>query len=55
MLIPYDGFLHYQELEEGEVLARFDRLMARMAERHAGADQEEVAADVAAVRAELES
>jgi prevent-host-death family protein len=52
-LIPYEEFLRFQELREQEVLARFDRLVARMAEQGATASEEEVAADVAAARDEL--
>jgi hypothetical protein len=40
-------------LKEQDVLARFDRLVARMAEQNAGVSEEQVAADVAAARAEL--
>jgi hypothetical protein len=46
-----EDFLRYQELEE-QVLARFDRLVTRMAEQNAEYSDEEVAADVAAARAE---
>ena len=47
-IIPYDVFLRFMEREEKEVSARFDRLMARMAERNAGRSDEEIAADVEA-------
>ncbi len=53
VLIPYDTFLRYQELEEKDVLARFDRLLARMAERNTDRTDEEVAADVEAALAEV--
>lgn len=53
VLIPYEDFLRYQELEEEQVLARFDRLVTRMAEQNAEYSDEEVAADVAAARDEL--
>jgi prevent-host-death family protein len=52
-LIPYEEFLRFQALQEQEVLARFDRLVTRMAEQNAAIDEEEVATDVAAARAEL--
>ena len=52
-LIPYDEFLRYQELQEQEILARFDRLMARMTAQNAAFTDEEVAVDVAAARDEL--
>jgi prevent-host-death family protein len=50
-LIPYDEFLELQALKEQDVLARFDRLTARLAEQNAG--EEEVAADVAAALDEV--
>jgi prevent-host-death family protein len=52
-LISYEEFLRFQALQEQEVLARFDRLVTRMAEQSAAVSDEEVAADVAAARAEL--
>jgi prevent-host-death family protein len=53
-LIPYEEFLRYQELREQDVFARFDALMARMAEQNAAIPEEEVEADVAAAQAELD-
>jgi prevent-host-death family protein len=50
-LIPYGDFLRFQEMQETEVLSRFDRLLARMAAHSATYSEEEVAADVAAARA----
>lgn len=52
-LIPYEEFLRFQMLQEQQVLARFDQLVARMAEQNAAVSEEQVAADVAAARAEL--
>ena len=46
--------LRFQALNEQDLLARFDQLVARMAEQQAGVSEEEVAADVAAARAELD-
>jgi hypothetical protein len=54
-LISYQEFLRFQALQEQEALARFDRLVARMAEQNAARSEEEVAADVAAARAELDA
>jgi len=54
VLIPYDEYLRFRALQEEEVLARFDRLVARMAEQNASVSEDEVAADVAAARAELD-
>ena len=44
-LIPYEDYLLFQELQEGKVLARFDRLKARLAEESAkyGSAEETVA------------
>ncbi len=53
VLIPYETFLHYQELEEKEVLARIDSLLARLAEQNAERTDEEVAADVQAAISEV--
>ena len=54
-LIPYDEFLELQALKEQDVLARFDRLAARLAEQNEAAGEEEVAADVAAALDEVRS
>ena len=54
-LISYEDFLAFQALQEQQVLARFDELMARMAERNADVSEDQVAADAAAARAELDS
>jgi prevent-host-death family protein len=53
-LISYEEFLRFQALKEQDVLARFDQLVARMAAQNAAIGEEEVAADVAAARAELD-
>ena len=53
VLISYEEFLRFQALREQDVLARFDELVARMAEQSADVSEEEVAADVAAAQAEL--
>ena len=52
-LIPYEEFLRFQALQEEQVLARFDRLVTRMAEQNLAVSEEEVAADVATAMAEL--
>jgi prevent-host-death family protein len=54
VLISYDDFLRYQQLEESQVLLRFDRLVNRMAAQNAAFSEEEVMADVVAARAELD-
>jgi len=53
-LISYEEFLRFQALQEQDVMARFDRLVARMAEQNAAASEEEVAADVGVALAELD-
>ena len=53
-LIPYEEFLRFQALMEQDVLARFDQLVARMAEHNAAVREEEVAEDVAVALAELD-
>jgi prevent-host-death family protein len=54
-LISYEEFLRYQALREGDVLARFDRLVARMAEQNAAVSEEEVATDVTAALSEVDA
>lgn len=50
VMVPYEDFLRWQELEEKEVLARYDRLVTRMAEKSAAYSEEEVAADIERAR-----
>ena len=50
VILPYADYLRLQELDEQEVLTRFDRLMARMASQNAQYTDEEVAADIEAER-----
>jgi polyphosphate kinase 2 (PPK2 family) len=52
---PKEEFFRFQALKEQDLLARFDQLMARMAEQNAAISEEEVAADVAAAQAELDN
>jgi len=49
-LLPYEDFLRYQEMQEKEILARFDLLRERMAEQNRQYSEEEVDADIGAVR-----
>jgi prevent-host-death family protein len=53
-LIPYEQFLQFQAWQEMNVVDRSDRLMARLAWQNAAISDEEVAADVAQARAELD-
>ena len=48
-LLPYEDFLRYQEMQEKEILARFDLLRERMAEQNRQYSEEEVDADIRAV------
>ena len=51
-LISYEEFLRLQALQERDVMARFDQLVARMAEQNAAVDERKVAADIDATLAE---
>ena len=55
VLIPYEDFLRYQELDEQDVLTRFDHLVARMAEQNIKLSEEELSADVTAALAEVDN
>jgi len=48
VIVPYEQFLKLQKFQEEEVLARFDRLRARMAEQNAEFSEEEVDRDITA-------
>jgi prevent-host-death family protein len=50
VLIPYEDYLRYQQMQESEVLARFDRVWSRLAEVNAAYGEEEIAADIRAAR-----
>ena len=54
VLIPYAEFVRYQELQEAEVLTRFDVLRARLAAQNVDVEEDEIAADIAAARNELD-
>ena len=53
-LVPYEEFLRFEEFKESEILERFRRLRARMATADPELSDDEVAAEVAAARAELD-
>jgi prevent-host-death family protein len=55
VLIPYEDYLHFQQMQESEVLARFDRVWNRLAEVNAEVDEAELAADIQAARTLQES
>lgn len=50
---PYEEFLRFRALQEHDVLARFGRLVSRLAEQSAAVSEEEAAAHVVAARADL--
>ncbi|MCD6344110.1 MAG: hypothetical protein J7M17_00690 [Anaerolineae bacterium] len=54
-MIPYAAFLHFQQLQEKQVLDRFDRLLARMSQLNAAYSDAEVETDLRAVDADLEA
>jgi len=52
-LIPYEEYLRFVAWKEESVLSRFDELMARMAERNATVNEEELEKDIEAEREAL--
>ncbi len=50
VIIPYEDFMRFQELQEQDTLTRFDRLLSRMATENARFSEDGVAADIEAVR-----
>ena len=50
VLISYEDYLRYQQMEESEVLGRFDQVWNRLAEVNAEYNAEEIAADIEAAR-----
>ena len=50
VLIPYEDYLRFQQLQESEVLARFDQVWERLAEVNAAYTDEEIAADIQSAR-----
>jgi len=55
VLIPYEDYLRFQQMQESEVLARFDRVWDRLAEVNAAAGDEEIVADIRAARSAVNS
>ena len=53
VLVPYAEFQRLLKQSDDQILRRFDEVRARIRERTASFSDEEVAADVAAARAEL--
>ncbi len=52
VLISYEDYLRFQEIQESEVLAHFDRVWDRLAELNAAHSDEEIAADIEIARRE---
>jgi prevent-host-death family protein len=50
VLIPYEDYVRYQQMEESEVLARFDKAWERLAQVNTDFTEEEIAADIKAAR-----
>jgi prevent-host-death family protein len=50
VLISYEDYLRFQQMQESEVLARFERVWNRLAEMNAAVSEEELAADIEAAR-----
>lgn len=49
-LIPYEDYLRFQQMQEIEVLARFDRVWDRLAEANSEYEEEEIASDIEEAR-----
>ena len=50
VLVPYEDYLRFQQLQESEVLARFDQVWARLAQVNTAVQDEELAMDIQAAR-----
>lgn len=50
VLIPYEDFLRFQQMQESEVSARFDKVWDRSAEINAELRENEIAADIKLAR-----
>ncbi|MFH2102594.1 MAG: type II toxin-antitoxin system Phd/YefM family antitoxin [Chloroflexota bacterium] len=50
VLIPYDDYLRFQQLQESEVLARFDQIWNRLAELNADFSDDEISEDIESAR-----
>ena len=46
VLIPYEDYLRFQQMQECEVLANFDQVWHRLAEVNAAYSDAEIAADI---------
>jgi prevent-host-death family protein len=50
VLISYDDYMRFQQMQESEVLAQFERVWNRLAKVNADFDEAEIAADIKIVR-----
>lgn len=50
VLISYQDYLRFQEMQENEVLARFDQVWQRLERQNAGYSAEEIADDIETAR-----
>lgn len=50
VLIPYEDYFRFQQMQESEVLARFDKVWTRLAEVNATFGDDELAANIRAAR-----
>ncbi len=50
VIIPYDEYLRFQQMQESEVLAHFDQVWARLAQINASFSDDEIAADIEIAR-----
>lgn len=50
VLLPYEDYQRYQQMQENEVLARFDQVWNRLAQLNASFSDDEIAADIEAAR-----
>ena len=50
VIIPYEDYLHYQQLQESEALANFDRVWNRLSDVNAAFSDDEISADIQAAR-----
>lgn len=50
VLVPYEDYLRFQQMQESEVLARFDQVWNRLAQLNASFSDDEIAADIEAAR-----
>jgi len=50
VIIPYEDYLRFQQMQESEVLAGFDRVWNRLAEVNAAYSEAEIISDIQAAR-----